>query len=425
MTRVRSTRLLSRREMIRRSAAALSIAAVHTALPVWTPRLAFAPAQTSPRGDVLISVFLRGGADALNMIIPHGDNRYYQARPTLAIPRPDSRAEDRVIDLDGFFGLHPALGTLAPAFTAGEMVAIHSTGSPHESRSHFEAMDYMERGTPGNYGMSTGWIGRHLATLDTGNLAPIRALGWGAAVQAALRGAPIPLAMKSIVDYHLNGDARVAAQMLAALEQLYALEGGSLHEAAQATQSAYQIFSSIDYENYNARHEARYPATTFARALKQTAALIRADVGLEAACIDLGGWDTHANQGTSDGNQARAMRELADGLAAFYTDMGPQMASITVLVMSEFGRRVAENSGRGTDHGHGGAMMVMSGNLARGPVVANWLGLQPEFLNRGEDLEITTDYRDVLSETLTRRLNNPNIATIFPDYAPGSLALYR
>src|SRR5688572_4642998 len=323
MTRVRWTRRLSRREMMRSSAAALSIAVVHTELPVWMPRLAFAPAQTSPRGDVLISVFLRGGADALNMIIPHGDNRYYRARPTLAIPRPDSRAEDRVIDLDGFFGLHPALGALAPAFTAGEMVAIHSTGSPHDSRSHFEAMDYMERGTPGNYGISTGWIGRHLATMDTGNHSPIRALGWGAAVQAALRGAPIPLAMKSIVDYHLNGDALVAAHMLAALEQLYALEGGSLHEAAQATQSAYQILSSIDFENYRPRHAARYPATTFARVLKQTAALIRADVGLEAACIDLGGWDTHANQGTSDGSQPRAMRELADGLAAFHADMGP------------------------------------------------------------------------------------------------------
>lgn len=425
MTRLRSTRLLSRREALRNGAAALSLAAVHAALPSWMPRLAFAPAGASTRGDVLISIFLRGGADALNMIVPHGEAAYYRVRPRLAIPRPDSSDEGRAIDLDGFFGLHPALRSLTDLFLSRQITAIHATGSPHGSRSHFEAMDMVERGAPDAYNLSTGWIGRHLATLDTNNNSPVRAIGWGTAVQAALRGAPTPVAVKSIVDYHLNGDAATAAQMLASLNRLYSLEGGSLYEAAQATKSAVEILASVDYQNYRPRRNVTYPQTAFARALRQTAALIRADVGLEAVCIDLDGWDTHANQGGAEGNQAQVLRELANGLAAFHADMGPQMSRVTVVVMSEFGRRVEENSGRGTDHGSGGAMLVMSGNLMRGPVVANWPGLEPDQLYQREDLAITTDYRDVLVELLALRLKNTNVSSVFPDYTSTPLGLFQ
>lgn len=416
----------SRREMLRHSAMMGGLAAAYATLPGWMPRMAFAPKYQNPAGDVLVSVFLRGGADMLNIIVPHGEDAYYAARPQLAIPRPDASGVDaRVIDLDGFFGLHPAMSALQPIFSGGGLTAVHATGSPHETRSHFEAMDYMERGTPGSQGISSGWIGRHLDTLQNGNNSPIRAIGWGVAVQQALRGSVSPVALQSIIDYHLGGDEQFAAQMLQSINSLYTLEGDALYASAQATYSAIDTLARVDYANYAPRNGAVYPETDFARALRQTAALIRADVGLEAVCIDLGGWDTHINQGGAQGVQARLMTQLAEGLAAFHSDMGTEMARTTVAVMSEFGRRVEENSGAGTDHGHGGAMLVMSGNLAVGPVVANWPGLQPDALDRGEDLAITTDYRNVLGDILVNRLRNNALTDIFPDYQYAPVGLFR
>ncbi len=416
---------LSRREMLQNSAALATLGTAHAALPAWMPRLAFSPKHQAPRGDVLVSIFLRGGADALNMIVPHGEDAYYTARPQLAIPRPDASGGDpKALDLDGFFGIHPALSPLLPIFQGGQLTAVHATGSPHDSRSHFEAMSFMERGTPGEQGMTTGWIGRHLGTLDTGNGSPIRAVGWGTAVQAALRGPISPVAIKSIVDYHLGGDEKAAAAMLNSLNSLYALDSESLHASAEATKSAIEVVASINYASYIPQNGTTYPETDFTMALRQTAALIRADVGLEAACIDLGGWDTHVNQGGAEGTQAQLMTQLSEGLAAFHADLGPDMQKVSVVVMSEFGRRVEENGGIGTDHGHGGAMLLMSGNLNKGPVVANWPGLAPDVLDRGEDLAITIDYRDILSELLTSRLNNPLINEIFPDFTTNSLGLF-
>ena len=407
---------LSRREMLRGSSALLSAAAAQSVLPAWMPRLAFAPVQQAARGDVLISVFLRGGADTLNMVVPHGEDAYYSARPRLAIPRPDDNSADaKVLDLDGFFGLHPALAPLLPVFQNGGMIAVHAAGSPNETRSHFEAMDFMERGTPGDYALASGWIGRHLATLNTGNTSPIRAVGWGTAVQAALRGTISPVAIQSIVDYHLNGDTATASRMLASLNRLYSLDSELLSASAQAAESAINILASVAYADYRPQNGVTYPNSDFALALRQSAALIRADVGLEAACIDLGGWDTHVNQGGAEGQQARLMRDLAEGLAAFYTDMGADMRHVSVTIMSEFGRRVAENGGGGTDHGHGGALLVMSGSLAQRNVVAKWPGLTPDALSQGEDLATTTDYRDVLAELLTLRLNNSALMRHFPE----------
>ncbi|MBI1259532.1 MAG: DUF1501 domain-containing protein [Chloroflexi bacterium] len=420
------TTKLSRREVMRGSAAALAAAGAQSMLPAWMPRLAFAPVQQGARGDVLISVFLRGAADTLNMIVPYAEDAYYAARPKLAIPRPDSSGSDgKVLDLDGFFGLHPALAPLMPVFKDGQMAAVHAAGSPDETRSHFEAMDFMERGTPGEFTLASGWIGRHLATLNTGNTSPIRAIGWGSSVQAALRGTIAPVAIKSIVDYHLNGNEQVAAQVLASLNRLYSLESDSLSASALATESAIQILAKVGYKDYQPQNGADYPTTDFATALRQSAALIRADVGLETACIDLGGWDTHVNQGGVEGQQARLMQDLAEGLAAFYSDMGDMMQRVSVVVMSEFGRRVAENGGGGTDHGHGSALLVMSGNLAKGNVVANWPGLAKDVLDRGEDLAITTDYRDVLAELLSLRLNNSATADIFPNFTPTPVGLFK
>jgi uncharacterized protein (DUF1501 family) len=414
---------VSRRTLLKES----GLLAAMSALPRWLPRLAFAQPYNNPAGDVLIVVFLRGGADALNMIVPHGDEAYYAARPALAIPRPDqSGTADKTIDLDGFFGLHPALAPLQELFQAGTLKAIHATGSPHGNRSHFEAMNYVERGTPDNIGLSTGWIGRHLATLDTNNNSPIRGIGWGTALQTALVGAPSAVAMQSIVDYHLGGNAQLAEQMMAPLMELYTMSDESLAASAQSTQAAIDVVQSVDYLDYVPQHNASYPESDFGLALRQIAALVRADVGLEVACVDLGGWDTHANQGGTDGTHAALLTDLAQSLTALHQDMGPEMNRVSVVVMSEFGRRLMENANNGTDHGSGGAMLLMGDNFTENaPVIAQWPGLELDALVNGEDLAITIDYRNVLGELLKIRLNNPGVDAVFPDYAGNDMGLFR
>jgi uncharacterized protein (DUF1501 family) len=420
------TRPLSRRQFLRGSVAMSAAIAAQAALPRWMPRLAFAPDQQAARGDVLVSIFLRGGADTLNMIVPHGEDAYYAARPRLAIPRPDDSSSPlTAIDLDGFFGLHPAMASLQPIFQNGGIMAVHNTGSPHDTRSHFEAMDFMERGTPDDYSLPSGWIGRHLATLNSQNDSPLRAIGWGASMQASLRGSISPVVLQSIIDYHLAGDPAAAARMMESLGSLYALETDSLAASAEATRAAVDLLAQVGYQSYRPSNDAAYPDSEFGMALRQTAALIRADVGLEAACIDHGGWDTHVNQGGVEGQQARLMSDLAAGLAAFHADLGDAMTGVTVVVMSEFGRRVQENGGRGTDHGHGGAMLLMNGELNLTPVTARWVGLQPDVLDRGEDLPITIDYRDVLTEILATRLGNTSAAQVFPNHTASSVGLFR
>lgn len=414
----------SRRELLQRASALSVLSGAHLMLPGWMPRLAFSPRHRAPQGDVLVCVFLRGGADALNMIVPHGEDTYYQARPVLAIPRPDASGSDpKALDLDGFFGIHPSLAPLLPIFQSGQLTAIHATGSPDPTRSHFEAMSFMERGTPGSKTVSTGWIGRHLATLDTGNNSPVRAIGWGTSAQQSIRGPVSPVVLQSIADYHLGGRVDVAMQMMEAINGLYSEDTESLQAAAEATNSAINVVASVRIDQYQPQNGAVYGEDGFSFGMKQTAALIRAEVGLEAACLDIGGWDTHANQGGAEGNQAELLTTLAAGLGAFHADMGADMSRITLVVMSEFGRRLQENADAGTDHGHGGAMLVMSGNLAQGPVFARWPGLSPEYLDRG-DLAITTDYRDVLAEIIATRLNNPLIDDIFPSFRRSELGLF-
>lgn len=416
----------TRRQLLKGGAALATVAAAQAILPTWMPRLAFAQPYNDPRGDVLISIFLRGGADALNMIVPHGDDLYYAARPQLAIPRPDALDAGKSIDLDGFFGIHPALTPLLPLFQSGELGAVHAVGSPHETRSHFEAMDLMERATSEGYEATTGWIARHLSTLGDGTASsPVRGVGWGTSVQTALGGAPSTVALQSIIDYHLQGDQQQATQMMQGLMGLYTLETGPMAEVAQSTQAAIDTLAAVGYENYVPRYNATYPNDPFGMALRQTAALIRADVGLEAACIDLGGWDTHANQGSTEGTQARLLEQLAAGLAAFHQDMGPDMGKVSVVVMSEFGRRLQENGSRGTDHGRAGAMLVMSGHLAMpGPVLAQWPGLTPDVLDRG-DLAVTTDYRAVLSDMLTKRQRSTTVDQVFPGYTGPAVTLFE
>lgn len=383
--------------------------------PTWMPRLSFAPVNTASRGDTLVVVFLRGAADVLNMVVPHGEDAYYQLRPTLGIARPDdssTKKEDRAVDLDGFFGLHPNMQSLLESWQSKHLAIIHACGAPDESRSHFKAMELMERGVDDERGPASGWIGRHLATLNTGNSSPLRAVGMGTRPQRSLSGSVPVSSLRSIADFHLGGDPRALQQMRAALNTVY--ENDVL---GQDTLSIMDTLQKLDPAKYQSAFMS-YPDTEFGLALKQTAMLIKADVGLEVSAIDVGGWDTHFAQGSASGQMPNLMKDLADGLTAFHADMFEHMNQLTTVTMSEFGRRASENGSLGTDHGHGSMMMVMGGNVDGGRVHGEWPGMEDGQLIGPGDLAVTTDYRDVLSEILTKRLNNPATNEIFPEYQP-------
>lgn len=409
---------LSRREWIKYSALASGVAAAQSALPAWMPRLAFAQPYNNPAGDVLVVIFLRGGADALNLIAPHGDPSYYSLRPRLAVPRPGQPGG--MLELDDFFGLNPAMAELWPIFLIGHLKAVHATGLSIGTRSHFRAMSMMEIGEAESAeAATTGWLARYL-NQSSGN-SPLRGIGWGTSLPASLFGAPGVNVLQSIMENHYAGPGSVFHDVLQNLASLYDMPGtdAMLQQRTLDTRDAIDLIQRIGYRDYVPQNGAIYPTEDpFALALRQTAATIRADVGLEVACIDLGGWDTHARQSNSF---HRSVTQLSKGLAAFYQDMEPAMGRITVVVMSEFGRRVAENASLGTDHGHGGAMLVMSGNLAPGAVYSRWPGLAPEQLDDG-DLAVTTDYRDVLSEIMTQRVRSS--VNIFAGHTPSSLGLF-
>jgi uncharacterized protein (DUF1501 family) len=386
------------------------------------PRLAFAAKNSAPRGDTLIVVFLRGAADVLNMVVPHGEDAYYQLRPTLGIPRPDdakARQTGRALDLDGFFGLHPCMRSLREAWQSQHLAIIHACGAPDESRSHFKAMELMERGVDHERGPASGWIGRHLATLNTGNPSPLRAVGMGTRPQRSLSGTVPVSALRSIADFHLGGDPRALQQMRAALSTVYDND-----LMGQDTLSIMDTLETLDPTTYQSSR-ATYPDTEFGLALKQTAMLIKAEVGLEVSAIDVGGWDTHFAQGVTSGLMPNLMQDLADGLAVFHADMHENLQKLTIVTMSEFGRRASENGSLGTDHGHGSMMMVLGGNVQGGKVHGEWPGMREGQLIGPGDLAVTTDYRDVLSEILIKRLNNPAVEEVFPNYEAHRLEIMK
>lgn len=390
--------------------------AVAPALPAWMPRMAFAPQGVEPAGDILVVVFQRGGMDGISAVIPHGDPHYYENRSALAIPEPENGSDKTGIDLDGFFGLHPSLRPLKDLWDEKTLALVHAVGSPDPTHSHFDAMDYMERGTPGEKSIPTGWIGRHLQTAPWQNESPFRAIGMGGVMQAALRG-PIPVTtLKSISDFHLQGDVSQLTEIRTRLESLYNL-GSSLDGDAVETFNAVNILDKIDVNNYTPSGGAAYPETEFGMAMKQVAQIAKAEIGLEVACVDIGGWDTHNQQGQLEGELPTLLNEFSSGLASLYHDLGDRAKNVTIVTMSEFGRRVKENASDGTDHGHGNCMFVLGGGVNGGKVYGQWPGLAPENLYEGIDLNITTDYRDVLGEVVEKRLKNPALGDVFPTYA--------
>ena len=410
----------TRRVFLRNSA--LAMIGVGSA-PLWLERALRGAGAPSPPNKILVAIFQRGAADGLNIVVPHGEEAYYALRPTIAIPRPSSnseKAQDAAIDLDGFFGLHPSLAPLKPLFDQGHLAIVDAVGSPDPTRSHFDAQDFMESGTPGLKATTDGWLNRGLPPAGGPRVSPLRAVSLGPVLPRAMRGARPAIALQSVGDFQVQ-DARAAK----AFEELYmATADPALRATGRGTFEAVSMLEAIRKTPY--QPSAEYPRGRFSDSLRQIAQLIKADVGLEVAFADIGGWDHHVNelgQRASEGQLANLLGEYGRALAAFWQDMGDRMAEVVVVTMSEFGRTAHENGNRGTDHGHANCMFVLGGPVKGGKVYGQWPGLQKEQLYENRDLALTSDFRDVLGELVNRHLRNPASAEVFPGYEPKYLGL--
>jgi uncharacterized protein (DUF1501 family) len=394
------------------------------ATPRFLVRTALAQ-ERAGRPKVLIAVFQRGAVDGLSMVVPHGDPDYYAARGSIAIARPAPGAADTTVDLDGFFGLHPALAPLKPLWDDRHLAVVHACGSPDTTRSHFDAQDYMESGTPGVKSTPDGWLARGLAAMPAPEPAsPFRAVSLGAALPRILRGDVGAVAMSSVADFDVkDGVAAMPGRPGArqGFESLY--EKGVrdlLYGTGRETFEAVKMLKAAAPQRLAPANGAMYPRGRFGESLRQIAQLVRADVGLEVAFADVGGWDTHAGQGNERGQLAVRLREFAEGLAALDRDLGPRMSDVVVLTMSEFGRTVRENGNRGTDHGHATAMLALGGAVKGGRVYGRWPGLRREQLFEGRDLAVTTDFRGLFTEIAVRHLGAP-AGPLFPGFQAAAL----
>jgi uncharacterized protein (DUF1501 family) len=391
-----------------------AIAMVGTgAAPAWLSRTVYAQDAPSPRKKILVAIFQRGAMDGLNVVVPHAEAAYYELRPNLAIPRPDGTM-DSAIDLDGFFGLHPSLQPLKSVYDAGHLAIVHAAGSPDPTRSHFDAQDYMESGTPGRKATTDGWLNRALPAGKKPS--PVRAVSLGTALPRALRGRNEAVAINNLNDFQVR-DPRGATTF----ESMYAdTLDKVLNGTGRETFDAVKLMQSVQKQSYTPTGGARYPNGKLGQNLQQIARLIKADVGLEVAFTDVGGWDTHVNEvgvRSTAGQLANLLTDFGQALAAFYTDLGDRMADVCVITMSEFGRTARENGTRGTDHGHANVMFALGAGIRGGKVYGDWPGLAREQLYDERDLNLTTDFRDVLAEMATRHLGNSQITNIFPGYS--------
>ncbi len=381
----------------------------------------------------LVCVFLRGGADTLNLIVPYGDDRYYKLRPTIAIAAPAGNAEatNAAIRLDDFYAFHPKLRPLLPLYREGRLGIVQSVGSDNTSGSHFEAQDQMEHGEASGQTIGAnggGWLGRHLRSRTGQEMTPLTAIAIGPTVPEALRGAPSVSALQSLDEVRIKSPSNDSRVIVEALAAMYGAEAGILNQPGRMTIELLKRVEVLRNNAYRPEGDAVYPPDDFGRGLREIARLVKANVGLEAACIDLGGWDTHFFQGTTDGLQAAQIELLARGLAAFDADLPRHRDQVTVVVMTEFGRRVYENGSLGTDHGRGFAMMAIGSRIIGGKVH----GRKPDLSAEDDSLlgpagpgglQIHCDYRSVLAEILAGVMGNRNLHQVFPRFQPAPVGL--
>ena len=400
---------ITRRIFLRNSA----LAVVGTAaVPSFLTRAAFGAVENGGRTKRLVVIFQRGAADGLNIVVPYAERNYYAMRPNINIP------QKSVVDLNGFFGLHPALSAFQPLWQQRQLAIVHAAGSPDTTRSHFDAQDFMESGTPGIKSTDDGWLNRSLRNLpSTPPVSPFRAIALGPSLPRILSGNEPAVAMNNINDFSVGGKSPKPSPAATAFEAMYDHSSDAvLHGTGEETFDAVKMLKSADPGKYTPAPNANYPKGRFGDSLRQLAQLIKANLGVQVAFADIGGWDHHVNEGAAEGQLANVLGDFSQSIAAFWTDLGDLGEDTVVVTMSEFGRTARENGNRGTDHGHANVMFVLGGPVKGGKVYGRWPGLDQSQLYEGRDLALTTDFRQVIGEAVTRHLGNKNLAAVFPGY---------
>lgn len=367
---------------------------------------------------VLIVIFQRGAMDGLNAVIPHGESDYYRLRPSIAVPKPNGTPE-AALDLDGFFGLHPAMAALKPFYDARQLAMLHAVGSHDQTRSHFDAQDYLESGTPGVKSTSDGWLNRSMQASRVAEPSPFRGVALGPSLPRILQGSASGVAISSLDSFGVRDNRDGGAQK--GFEEIYARTvSEAMRNAGRETFEAVDLLKRVNPRQYQPLPGVQYPRGAFGDRLRQIAQLVKSRVGLEVAFTDIGGWDTHANQGNAQGQLAARLRELSLGVSALYQDLREFSDKVAILTMTEFGRTAKENGNRGTDHGHASAMFLLGGKVAGGKVHGRWPGLAADRLYEGRDLAVTTDFRHAVGEVLHAHLGVRDLTRVFPGYSmPG------
>ena len=383
-----------------------------TAVPSFLARAAYGAVEPSPRTKRLVVIFQRGAADGLNIVVPHGEQAYYSMRPSINIPK------NAVLDLDGFFGLHPSLASFQPLWNQRHLAIVHAAGSPDPTRSHFDAQDFMESGTPGLKTTEDGWLNRSLHSLPaSGENSAFRAIALGPSLPRILSGNEPAAAVNNINEFGVGGKNAGAAPIANTFEAMYEQSVDSvLHGPGKETFDAVKMLKSADPAKYTPATGANYPRGRFGDSLRQLAQLIKANLGVQIAFADIGGWDHHVNEGSTQGQIANVLRDFSQSLAAFWMDLGDLGEDTVVVTMSEFGRTARENGNRGTDHGHANVMFVLGGPVKGGKVYGRWPGLDQSQLYEGRDLALTTDFRRVLGEGVYQHLGNKALDQVFPGF---------
>ncbi len=416
---------LSRRNFIIGSAGA---AVFGTLMPEWLPKVVLAKSAASSR-DVIVNIFQRGGADGLSLVAPYTDTNYYAARPTIAIPRPDSSSVNRGTALDNTFQFSKGMLGMLPAYRAGELLVLHGAGLSYSSRSHFDAQHFIEVGIADDLNYSTGWLGRHLATSDAmvGG-SKLRGLAIANGLPDTLAGAPSTLPIPDPGNFAIGGSDETGNARTNWLASEYFQGTEPLRSAALDATATFALLRSININGYVPSNGVQYPTGYFGSSLRAAAALIKANIGVEAVQVDIDGWDTHTVEDPLAGQLYTLMREFSDAIGAFWADVlqGNGNYNVTLVAMSEFGRNVKQNGDAGTDHGRGGAMFVMGHKINGGRVLTkDWKPLAIDNLEDGQDVKVTIDHRDVLAEIVRNRLGNNNLGMIFPNYTPATLGVTK
>ncbi|MBC7798750.1 MAG: DUF1501 domain-containing protein [Pyrinomonadaceae bacterium] len=374
--------------------------------------------STDGKRKTLIVIFQRGAVDGLNVVVPYGDSDYYNLRRSIAVQKP--KQNDGAIDLDGFFGLNPAMKSFQKLWESKQLAVINAVGSPSHTRSHFDAQDYMEAGTPGIKSTRDGWLNRVLQTQAEKESSPFRAVSLTAQTPRSLMGRAESIALTNISDFNIKA-GNTSNNVQGGFEAIYqqTTGGDSLGNTGKETFEAIQTLKNANPANIKTENGAIYPNTQFGNSLRQIAQLVKANIGLEVAFTDTPNmrWDTHANEGGARGQLANFLREFSTSIAALTTDLGKRMDDVIILTMSEFGRTARENGTGGTDHGHANSMFVIGNSVKGGKVYTDWRGLANDKLHEGRDLEVTTDFRNVLSEISSKHLGNKNLEQIFPNFS--------